>query len=393
MIYGALYSFGFSIIFIALALYISILNSSWMFSLIINVPTFLYGVLISQRKFLSGMIAAINVYLFYVLIYAIIKAIMQSSGLPWIGIAILPIAIIILDLFLFYIYNKLQNEIEEWFPTGLKWMFLLAVFSFLGVFIINGVITDLSVFSNLIFKLIYIFIFALFYIILNRFIFGYKKKIIELHDEKLFLSKYQSIMLQLASIDENEKNIAVLWHDLRHYVTSISMLLNDEKIEEAKILLKKLDSDIHSNKRELYTDSTLINAVISGYKDLSNKENIDFKVNIQSKLKNVVDETEIVIFLCNCLENAYNACLKVQEDKRYISFVARENNGSTVLCVKNSYDGSENAKENKKLDVSKSHGIGKHSVERFANKNGIILDYKITNLEFCITAYFPAVVQ
>lgn len=63
-------------------------------------------------------------------------------------------------------------------------------------------------------------------------------------------------------------------------------------------------------------------------------------------------------------------------------------NGNIILCIKNSHDGEIKQADFVDLDINARHGIGMHSIKRFADKNNIILDYCITPSEFVITAYF-----
>ena len=80
------------------------------------------------------------------------------------------------------------------------------------------------------------------------------------------------------------------------------------------------------------------------------------------------------IILGNLLENAYEACERQKEGKRYMSANIRQNGGTLVIIVENSYEGTVRRQEGVFLSSKEKmrKGIGITSVIDVTKKyNGI----------------------
>ena len=87
-------------------------------------------------------------------------------------------------------------------------------------------------------------------------------------------------------------------------------------------------------------------------------------------------------------ENAINASLKL-ESNRLINFTFLNNNGRLVLKVENNYNGIiELDNENNPTNHEENHGIGTASIQYFAKRNDLIIDYEITQNIFKIIILF-----
>ena len=97
---------------------------------------------------------------------------------------------------------------------------------------------------------------------------------------------------------------------------------------------------------------------------------------------------ELIIVISNCLDNAINASLKVPNN-RFVSFIFLNNNDRLILQIKNKYNGKIQIDENNlPTNPSEMHGYGTRSIELFAKRNNITLDYNITKTTFEITLLF-----
>ena len=76
------------------------------------------------------------------------------------------------------------------------------------------------------------------------------------------------------------------------------------------------------------------------YKKLAINNSIEFKIKINN-FEEILDvpSSEMGVFISNCLDNAFNAVNKL-DDNKHIDFIFLNNNGRLILQIKNNFNGS-----------------------------------------------------
>ena len=82
-----------------------------------------------------------------------------------------------------------------------------------------------------------------------------------------------AIKLQNSAIVENEQKLAVLRHDIRHYATTLSAMLESGQTKKAKALLTDINGKIDAFAPITYCKNPTINGVISNYANLMRRQN------------------------------------------------------------------------------------------------------------------------
>jgi hypothetical protein len=159
--------------------------------------------------------------------------------------------------------------------------------------------------------------------------------------------------------------------------------------EKALEFLNQYISLISNTRRIRYCKDSFINAALDYYYNICKDNKIKFNCklnNIEDALK--IPSHEVAVVISNCLENAINASLRL-ESNRLINFTFLNNNGRLVLKVENNYNGIiELDEENKPTNHEENHGIGTASIQYFAKRNDLIIDYEMSDNVFKITILF-----
>lgn len=194
------------------------------------------------------------------------------------------------------------------------------------------------------------------------------------------------------TIEENYLQTCSIRHDIKDYLTSYLLLLENGRIDSVKndirkMLQQRLHSDVH-----FYTPNQLLNAVLNEQYRIC--EENDIACQIQADLREETDLIEFSVIVFNLFRNAVEAELKLPADDRMISFHLSQTSSSLHLFLKN-YIQDSVLKKNPDLSTTKKdsrkHGIGLHSVQKIVNDNQGCMEIFEENHFFVVQIMYPLV--
>ena len=126
---------------------------------------------------------------------------------------------------------------------------------------------------------------------------------------------------------------------------------------------------------ESYCSHTILDAVLSSYLQWAKRKSIRVTTNLAFPDPLPVNETELATAFANALENAIQACEKIEPAKRYIE-VKAITDPQFILQVRNSFDGIiAFDKDGVPLSAKKGHGFGTRSIVTFCEKNNAFYEF------------------
>jgi nitrogen-specific signal transduction histidine kinase len=190
-----------------------------------------------------------------------------------------------------------------------------------------------------------------------------------------------SMKERLSATEEIISQDRTMRHDRRHFEALILSLIRDGKVDEAiKCLEERLSHEPRSGRR--YCENTTVNAAITHYVTIAERNNIRVKVSTNIPYDPGVDEMQLAIAISNLLENAIHACEKLPENDRFIEITARFK-AQLLLEVVNSCDGrAELNEEGYPVTSEVGHGIGTRSVLDFVRKTNSEIRYVAEDNKF-----------
>lgn len=163
----------------------------------------------------------------------------------------------------------------------------------------------------------------------------------------------------------SQNQIKSIRHDLKNHLLSIYAKLNKkEYIQCQQYVSKMLDNVKISSTFEFDTGNTVLDAILSAKKDEAEKKNISFNTNLRIPHNLPICEDDICIIFGNALDNAIEACEKVEYDP-YIEILMSYDSDSLVCKIENSCVDDFPVITTKK-DI-KNHGIGRLNIEKSLN--------------------------
>ena len=182
---------------------------------------------------------------------------------------------------------------------------------------------------------------------------------------------HMQIMQQEKRIREEEKNyreVQLLRHDLKRYLVTYRQLLQDGKYEIIEADIDKILGKRLNTNHCVYTENTILNAVICEKMEQCSIKNIKIEVRVNADKD--MDSIEYGVVLSNLLDNAIEAEAQEKEENRYICLnIGVEQN--MIHLVMSNYISESVLQNNVLLETSKKnkqlHGIGLRGVKEFVN--------------------------
>jgi len=171
---------------------------------------------------------------------------------------------------------------------------------------------------------------------------------------------------RLAQGKENENNIKILRHDMKHKMLLLDDYIKNKMLDEAEKYIASLIKDIDKNTLKNYCDNHSVNVVLSYYNQIADKKGIKFETGIRLPEPLHVSETDLAVVLSNGLENSINALEHCEYKKIIVNGFT--NADKIYLEIKNPFN--TNVLFNGKIPKSSSenHGYGTKSMAAIVEK-------------------------
>lgn len=208
----------------------------------------------------------------------------------------------------------------------------------------------------------------------------------ENYQEQMLDQQTRAFSDQAIAFWENEKQMSIMRHDMRHIIGLVRELLHDGKYDEVYNLLDDTENSLERSKSVKHCQNVYVNAALTMCERKAVEEGIriEFKTDIRENI--VLDTYNLAVVISNLVENGINACRKLPEgEDRFIKVVARDAGSGLIVNVFNSFDGNI-LLDGRGYPVSKKegHGIGTKSVISFVEKYDGLIDYSITDKVFSV---------
>lgn len=227
-----------------------------------------------------------------------------------------------------------------------------------------------------------------FFVFMEKYIGLMKKELaakqneMKLHAEAEIMEMATKTMQERLSVSEELiQQDRAMRHDRRHFEALLLSLLQEGKIAEVqKCLEERMSQEPRAVKR--YCENTTVNAAITHYVSVAEKEGIPVRVAATIPREVTVDETQLAIAISNLLENAIHACKKVPKQERFIE-VSAKYKSQLLLEIANSCEKKVPLdEEGHPFTTEENHGIGTRSVLSFVKQTDSEIRYIAEEKQF-----------
>lgn len=136
-----------------------------------------------------------------------------------------------------------------------------------------------------------------------------------------------------ALIRENQKQVSIMRHDLRHNYNLIYAMLESGNVDKAREHIATQELLLEATDVQTICDSQMINAALTICLHRAEEEGIRvfYKINLPDKPE--TDESDFALLLLNILSNAIQGSLQQEPSARELSIIIRHADGKCVLEV------------------------------------------------------------
>ena len=158
---------------------------------------------------------------------------------------------------------------------------------------------------------------------------------------------------------------------------SIQALMETGNTEKAKEYLKGISKQVYHNEKIVHTDNYILDALISEKAQIAKEKNIRLTMDLKLKKELNIQPADWCAIFGNALDNAIEACEKVEESKRYIHVVAYCVGSLLKIKIENAMQGTievngsgfETTKKRKEY-----HGFGLKNIEKTVQRYDGIME-------------------
>ena len=195
----------------------------------------------------------------------------------------------------------------------------------------------------------------------------------------------QQISSQSKHIDEiliMQKQIKKFRHDSSHHFTALKGFFANQQIQDGLEYIEKISDDLEQNEL-VDTGNTAFDAIISTKKALAESKNIEFALQIQIPEKIQVDAVDLCVIFGNALDNAIEACEKL-ETIRTINVSAIYDDNQLICKITNTALPSISDLQTTKAD-KENHGFGLDNIKQALSKYNHVMKIDQTEKEFILS--------
>ncbi len=288
------------------------------------------------------------------------------------GSVIVHIAIL---LFLYFRLRKICLKCQEmeylknWWELCLIPVFFYCSFTFLAYF--PNRLYDIP--DNILGVGIFIITMFVSYVVILRYVESQSENA-DIYWKNIFMKEYiKGLERQYYMLEQSERNMKILRHDMRHYSKIIDAMLAQKKYDEIKKITEHINNVADENKIIKYCNNLIANTIISKMMEKARFLGIKVNLDISIPKEIPVNDYEFTLVIANLFENAIICVKDFEENRKNIYVKVNCSEEHLLIHMKNEYDHQIEFDLTTGLPKStngENHGLGMQSVLSFSEKNG-----------------------
>lgn len=217
------------------------------------------------------------------------------------------------------------------------------------------------------------FLIAMFvsYVFVLRYVSSESQRMAIYWQNILFEAYIKGLENQYYLVEQSEKNLRILRHDMRHYSNMIDSLLEQGAYDEIKKVTEHINSVTDGNKVTKYCSNMVSNTMLSCMMEKAYSLGVEVQRDIIISKEIPVDNYEFAMVVANLLDNALDCVKDFAERKKSVDVKIRCEKDHLLIHMKNEcekdviFDSETGLPKSQK---GQNHGLGMQSVQAFSDK-------------------------
>lgn len=200
------------------------------------------------------------------------------------------------------------------------------------------------------------------------------------YEKEMLLQEAEAKEQYYKEVEKSSREVQKIKHDFKNMLLAICGSYKEKnKISDE---IRKIIQELDESDKKIYTSNVVINTIINNKIGQAEKLNVKTEANIKVSKVVSLDYKEAGILLGNILDNAIEACAKINKGERWIKIDMIHQKNTLFIKVCNSKTKEPvNINKSSKRDVH-NHGIGVSSIESIVKKHDGYAEFKDKGKEF-----------
>lgn len=173
------------------------------------------------------------------------------------------------------------------------------------------------------------------YVVVFRYMDSETKQVEEYWKNVMFESYIKGLESQSYLVEQSERNLKILRHDMRHYSMTIDSLLNQQEYDEIRNITGHIKEVVDENRIPRYCENLVVNTVLTAMAEQAHSFQIALLSDITITHEIPVNEYEFAMILANLLENAMHSVKTLAPAKRSINVKVHCNAEHLLIDMEN----------------------------------------------------------
>lgn len=338
------------------------------YPLIIHLPLILFLTLFYKNTVLRSALAVVTAYLCCQISKWTGLVLLNITETEWVyyGVRIIT-TIIVFAVLVRYVSNAAAQLIQK--PTRALLIFAILPFTYYLFDYGTGVYTELIYSGKKVVSEFLGFALSIAYLLFLIIYFKQyeEKREAEQRSRLLEMQQVQS-QKEIEAQKRSANAVSILRHDMRHFCAAISAYIDDGDYDKAKEYIGEIVSYVDRTALHKFCKNETVNMILSSYENVMEENKIDFKPSICIPERLSVSDVDLTSILSNALENAINAVLPLETEKRHIILHLRMDDGKLLLSLKNTFAVPPVMRDGIPHSNKAGHGFGTQSIRYVTEK-------------------------
>lgn len=227
-------------------------------------------------------------------------------------------------------------------------------------------------------------------ILLIMVVFKAIKDIKDKNEENLLKEKIDMQYNYYLNLQETQNKVKRIYHDMSNHMICIKNMSSEQ--EDLNNYIDGISKDLNEFKEIYNTGNMILDIILNEKQAKCNESNIKFSCDINFSKCSFIEMTDVCSIFSNILDNAVEACNKINNDEKYIKIRGTVVKSYYVIRCENSKINKVKIKNYKIITSKKDkfiHGIGLKSVKSSLKKYDGELEMEDFENEFLLQIYIP----
>ena len=223
-------------------------------------------------------------------------------------------------------------------------------------------------------------VFMLFCLVYYR---EYEQKIDSERKEQIIRITVEQQSKEIDAVKAKEQEIRLLRHDMRHFLTSLAVCIEDGSLDKARQWIAAYSDHIEGTRSQRFCENDTLNCVLSSFAARCRENAVEFTHTVEIQTL-PADELLFSSILLNALDNALEAVSLLPPDQKKIRLMLKNLDGKLLLSVKNPLLTPPNFVDGLPVSSKPGHGYGTQSIRYMSERLGGTCRFSVEDSTFIL---------